>query len=260
LLLIKCKECELIFCLFLILNRISEVYVDNPASSEDANRIPVSITVELPNLECDFVGIDIQDDMGRHEVGFVDNTEKTPINGNTGCLFHSTFQINKVPGNFHVSTHSSHKQPKISDFSHKIKEVRFGERILKKGLPGSFNPLENVEKHVDADDIKMGMESHDYIIKVVPTVYESYNGKETVSYQYTFAQRSFIGRGTPAIWFRYDISPLTVKYKEKGEAFFSFLTAVCAVVGGVFTVANMIDGMLFSASEYYKKFELGKHS
>jgi hypothetical protein len=72
--------------------------------------------------------------------------------------------------------------------------------------------------------------------------------------------QSFVGRGHPAIWFRYDISPLTVKYREKGEAFFSFLTAICAVVGGVFTVANMIDGLLFSASEYYKKLEIGKVS
>jgi len=126
-------------------------------------------------------------------------------------------------------------------------------------------------------------------MKVVPTVYVAYDGKQTISYQYTFAYRvslnqsrmaivpifnllknrskiisqnvqSFFGRGHPAIWFRYDVSPLTVRYREKGEAFFTFLTAVCAVVGGVFTVANMIDGMVFSASEYYKKLEIGKVS
>jgi len=53
---------------------------------------------------------------------------------------------------------------------------------------------------------------------------------------------------------------LTVRYREKGEAFFSFLTAICAVIGGVFTVATMIDGLIFSASELYKKFEIGKLS
>lgn len=64
----------------------------------------------------------------------------------------------------------------------------------------------------------------------------------------------------PALWFRYDLSPLTVKYKERGEPFFSFLTAICAVVGGVFTVAGIIDGLLFSATELYKKVEIGKAS
>lgn len=44
------------------------------------------------------MGLDIQDDLGRHEVGFVDNTQKTPIDHGEGCRFHATFQINKVPG------------------------------------------------------------------------------------------------------------------------------------------------------------------
>jgi hypothetical protein len=95
------------------------------------------------------VGIDIQDDMGRHEVGFVDNTEKTELNEGRGCLFHSTFQVNKVPGNFHVSTHSAKKQPDDVDFTHVIKEVSLGDKIpegKKDRVPGSFNPLMGVGK------------------------------------------------------------------------------------------------------------------
>ena len=42
------------------------------------------------------LGLDIQDDLGRHEVGFVDNTEKEPINDNLGCRFKADFKINKV--------------------------------------------------------------------------------------------------------------------------------------------------------------------
>lgn len=44
------------------------------------------------------VGLDIQDDQGRHEVGFVENTAKKPIMDGKGCLFEANFQINKVPG------------------------------------------------------------------------------------------------------------------------------------------------------------------
>ena len=43
------------------------------------------------------IGLDIQDDLGRHEVGFVENTVKLPIN-DEGCLFEANFLINKVPG------------------------------------------------------------------------------------------------------------------------------------------------------------------
>ena len=42
------------------------------------------------------IGLDIQDDMGRHEVGFKDNTQKFPENDDTGCRMESHFLINKV--------------------------------------------------------------------------------------------------------------------------------------------------------------------
>lgn len=50
-------------------------------------------------LKCEYLGIDIQDDMGRHEVGFVENTVKTPLMiapDKEGCLFEAKFNINKV--------------------------------------------------------------------------------------------------------------------------------------------------------------------
>ena len=42
------------------------------------------------------LGLDIQDDLGRHEVGFVENTKKRPINSNEGCRVKANFKINKV--------------------------------------------------------------------------------------------------------------------------------------------------------------------
>lgn len=57
------------------------------------------------------MGLDIQDDLGRHEVGFIEDTHKEDINSGKGCRMKISFKINKVPGNFHVSTHASHEQP-----------------------------------------------------------------------------------------------------------------------------------------------------
>ena len=42
------------------------------------------------------IGLDIQDSMGRHEVGFIENTNKIPINQGNGCIFTSSFRIAKV--------------------------------------------------------------------------------------------------------------------------------------------------------------------
>ena len=64
----------------------------------------------------------------------------------------------------------------------------------------------------------------------------------------------------PAVWFRYDLNPITVKYHETRPPIYHFLTTVCAIVGGTFTVAGIIDSLVFSGLEIFKKFELGKLS
>lgn len=61
------------------------------------------------------------------------------------------------------------------------------------------------------------------------------------------------------IFFMYDLSPMMVQLTETRRSFTHFLTGVCAIVGGVFTVAGMLDGMLYhSQKALKKKIELGK--
>ncbi|KAH7977260.1 hypothetical protein HPB49_000167 [Dermacentor silvarum] len=119
---------------------VSELYVDNPSS---ADKIPVSINITLLKLDCNVVGLDIQDDMGRHEVGFVENTEKTPVG--SGCRFEGKFFIHKVPGNFHVSTHAAAKQPDKIDMTHIIHDLTFGVKMTDE-VRGSFNSLDEMDK------------------------------------------------------------------------------------------------------------------
>jgi hypothetical protein len=63
-----------------------------------------------------------------------------------------------------------------------------------------------------------------------------------------------------AVWFRYDLSPITVKYTVTRQPFYHFVTTVCAVVGGAFTVAGIVDSMVFTAAEIFRKAEIGKLS
>lgn len=232
---------------------VSELFVDNPTGAE---RIPVELNITLLRLNCSVVGLDIQDDMGRHEVGFVENTQKTPVD--EGCRFEGRFFVHKVPGNFHVSTHAAARQPDKIDMTHIIHSLTFGEKMTE-DVQGSFNSLRGMDKSG-----ANGLESHDYVMKVVPTIYEV-STKRLESYQYTYAYKSYVsishsGRITPAIWFRYDLNPITVKYSRRSVPFYSFLTMVCAIVGGTFTVAGIVDSLVFTASEVFRKFEMGKLS
>lgn len=39
-----------------------------------------------------------------------------------------------------------------------------------------------------------------------------------------------------------------------------FISQICAIVGGTFTVAGIIDSCIFTASEAWKKIQIGKMS
>ena len=57
----------------------------------------------------------------------------------------------------------------------------------------------------------------------------------------------------------YDLSPIMVKYTETSKSFAHFLTGVCAIIGGVFTVAGIVDSLLYhSLRTLKKKVDLGK--
>lgn len=61
------------------------------------------------------------------------------------------------------------------------------------------------------------------------------------------------------VFFIYDLSPIMVKFTENTKSFTHFLTGVCAIIGGVFTVAGIIDSFIFhSMKTLKKKIELGK--
>lgn len=59
----------------------------------------------------------------------------------------------------------------------------------------------------------------------------------------------------------YPPPPPQVKIVEHGSSFLSFLTSVCAIVGGVFTVSGIVDAFVYTGTRMIKKkMELGKFS
>lgn len=179
--------------------------------------------------------------------------------------------MNKVAGNFHFAPGKSFQQHHVHvhdlqpfgmksfNLTHTIHRLSFGQNY-----PGIDNPLDGVTQ-VDAG----GSTMFQYFVKVVPTVYKKLNGKiiNTNQYSATKHQKS-IGitmpatqQGLPGVFVLYDLSPMMVQITETRRSFMHFLTGVCAIVGGVFTVASLIDAMIYhSVRSLQQKIELGKHS
>ena len=47
-----------------------------------------------------------------------------------------------------------------------------------------------------------------------------------------------------AVWLQYELSPITVELSERRQPLSHFVVSICAVVGGVFTVMGLVDGLV----------------
>jgi hypothetical protein len=48
----------------------------------------------------------------------------------------------------------------------------------------------------------------------------------------------------PEARFSYDLSPMSVVISKKSKKLYEFITSICAVIGGTFTVVGLLSGFL----------------
>jgi hypothetical protein len=86
-----------------------------------------------------------------------------------------------------------------------------------------------------------------------------FDAYEYVAHSHTYTAAPGTG-AVPSAKFSYDMSPIQIVVSEAPRAWYRFVTSMCAVVGGVFTVAGIVDGLIHSGrAALKKKVELGKH-
>lgn len=54
----------------------------------------------------------------------------------------------------------------------------------------------------------------------------------------------YMGGPQPGVWFRYDFSPILVRVVETRTGFLSLCVSLCAIVGGVYALAGIVDQVL----------------
>lgn len=198
-----------------------------------------------------------------------------------GCHVRGELSVNKVAGNFHVApgkmSSTTGGMPLVLqqwlglasratyDVSHVIHHLSFGTHF-----PGQKNPLDGAVRgdvQTTGSDVASGV--HQYFIKVVPTVYETTRrGAVAVisSNQYSVTENYHTltsgSTSMAGVYFFYDLSPIKVRFKERRRSTLLELVTSCfAIVGGVFTVAGLVDGFVYHGHlAVKKKLELGKLS
>jgi len=219
------------------------------------------------------------------------------INSGEGCRVAGHVKVNKVPGNVHLSTYSHsylfgslYQETRNINISHRINHISFGIdsdiSFVKKNFKdtGIVSPLDGVEQTVQAKSTTPPGEAkgqplglgglgwsgfsggggtetaiYEYYTKVVPTTYRPLDQEPVHVYQFTANSNKIVNQQMPSLYLRYDFSPVTVRYTEKRESTSHFLVQICAVIGGVFTVAGLLDSVLHkSIVVLAKKAQIGK--
>lgn len=60
------------------------------------------------------------------------------------------------------------------------------------------------------------------------------------------------------IIFNYEVSPFAIAYSNVRENFFQFLISMSAIIGGVFTFASIVDGLIHKGSKIVFKDRINK--
>eukprot|EP00397_Hematodinium_sp_SG-2012_P048054 GEMP01054899.1.p1 GENE.GEMP01054899.1~~GEMP01054899.1.p1 ORF type:complete len:296 (+),score=38.47 GEMP01054899.1:482-1369(+) len=175
-------------------------------------------------------------------------------NLNVGCEVHGDVKVSKVGGNVHIALgHSTIKDGKhMHEFnlhdategfntSHTINRLDFGGVV-----PGVDSPLAGTTKVV-----KQGSFMFHYYVKLVPTTFVSLSGERTSTHQYAVtdtAKNVLVKKGElsglPGLFLVYEFNPFMVEKREKRIPVSHFLTSVCAILGGVFTVASIANSVI----------------
>jgi len=188
-----------------------------------------------------------------------------------GCNIYGTMKVARVTGSFHIAPASKATagsrigalmlQPAklamedVAHFNvtHQIRRLSFGL-----DFPGQRNPLDQVWSHSPS-----GAAISRYFLKVVPTTYEFIDGGVVRTNQFSvthyFKALDETSSMLPSLSFTFGLTPLRVqKTERRGGSLLGFFTRCAATIGGLFTVAGILDGVVYQSSKHFVKMQQGK--
>ncbi|CAO2835955.1 unnamed protein product [Amaranthus hypochondriacus] len=196
---------------------------------------------------------------------------KRPAPSAGGCRIEGFVRVKKVPGNLIVSARSGSHSFDASkmNMSHIITHLSFGKRItpkvmsdVKRIIPylGASHDRLSGRSYITLDDSTDANVTIEHYLQVVKTEVKTSNDRTLVEeHEYTAHSSLVQSHDIPVAKFHFELSPMQVLITENPRSFSHFITNVCAIIGGVFTVAGILDSILHNTLRLVKKVELGKN-
>ncbi|XVE50563.1 hypothetical protein DITRI_Ditri01bG0172700 [Diplodiscus trichospermus] len=201
------------------------------------------------------------------------NATKRPAPLTGGCRIEGYVRVKKVPGSLIISAHSGAHSFDASqmNMSHVINHLSFGKTIsprvltdVKRLIPylGRSHDRLNGRSFINHRvlDANVTIEHYLQVVKTqVVTRKSSHDHTLIEEYEYTAHSSLAQSLHIPVAKFHLELSPMQVLITETPKSFSHFLTNVCAIIGGVFTVAGILDSIFHSTIRMMRKVELGKN-
>ncbi|EPY35894.1 ERGIC and golgi family 3 [Strigomonas culicis] len=202
-----------------------------------------------------------------------------------GCGIYAQLPVSRVTGSIHFipgraytsvgGGRDMHVLDRVRrlNLSHIVHTLEFGA-----WFPGQLNPLDGHAAIRPAGEVANGLFS--YAVKIVPVRFHRYSAlleaaaQVVASNQYSVtqhftptkaAERSEDGQPRqqhlfPGVFLSYDLSPIRIELYERRPypSVIHFLLQLCAVCGGVWTVAGIVDSFFFQSARKLQKIRQGK--
>ncbi|CDW90970.1 UNKNOWN [Stylonychia lemnae] len=272
--------------------------------SHQDQKLNINVDIVFERLPCEVVSLDVQDVMGTHLVDVqgslvkrridrlgniiseklvehnqydrlqIQKNTKEQLDGKEGCQLYGYIEINRVPGNFHISTHAYNDivlglsfEGYRFDYTYHINHVSFGKLhnfdiIKNKFKDQEFkNPLDGLSFIAPTDEQGQpgAIEGNFYLI-AVPSYFKDLSGNLYQVYQLTQSHHISTNTGHNILKFNYELSPITVSFKQERESMTLFLVHICAIIGGIFTIVSIIDAIIHKSFSLLFKQRINKLS
>mmetsp|Transcript_33180 Transcript_33180/g.53885 ORF Transcript_33180/g.53885 Transcript_33180/m.53885 type:complete len:476 (+) Transcript_33180:120-1547(+) len=175
-----------------------------------------------------------------------------------GCTVVGHLFVHKVPGRIQLSlksdTHTFNRE--AVNFTHQVHHLSFND------IPETEEEMEAIMlDHEIQDKVSRWLSQtftshtkhtmHEHYLKVVEYEYKNQGfgwANANRIYEHSISSHSYATDShLPAVKFHYDLSPLQVSVEHQSRPWFSFITMVCALVGGAWSIMSVVNDVATSS-------------
>lgn len=95
--------------------------------------------------------------------------------------------------------------------------------------------------------------TYEHFIQIVPVIYRSRRGLTVSTYKYSVTSAEHEDSTKfPSAKFKFELSPMAIIMAEQPIPLYHFLTNMCGIIGGLFTVFSMVARFSNTAIDTFK--------